>query len=167
MSVGLEAIRERMAGYLTGKGVVADAAWPGEDRMCRDEPVVAVSLKSCQVGPAGFQDYLGERYNEETGLWEELYGRRAKLIFGLNLYAPAGGDGARLQTAFDILAAALAQGGPEGLAVEEFSCGETVFDGKARLLMRPAQAVCAAYLYAVAQPGGIFTDFELRGGMNV
>ena len=67
---------------------------------------------------------------------------------------------------FEDYTAALAQGGPEGLAVEEFSCGETVYDQQARLLKRPAQAVCAGDLCAAAGPDGVFTEFEVRGGMK-
>ena len=166
MSAGLEAIRERMAEYLKGQGVAAVPAWPGAARERQDGPVTAVSLRRCQTGPAGFQDYLGERYNESTGLWEEWYGRQATLTFGLDLYAPARGDGEALQAAFDALAAALLAGGPPELPVQEFSCGETVYDREARLLKRPAEAVCQAYLGAAERPGGIFTDFELRGGIK-
>ena len=71
MSTGLEAIRERMADYLTARGVRAVTAWPGEARPEQLEPAVVVSLRGCRVGPAGFQDYLGERYDEQTGLWED------------------------------------------------------------------------------------------------
>ena len=65
-----------------------------------------------------------------------------------------------------MLAAALLAGGPPELPVQEFSCGETVYDREARLLKRPAEAVCQVYLCAAEQPGGIFTDFELRGGIK-
>ena len=166
MSTGLEAIRERMADYLTARGVRAVTAWPGEARPEQLEPAVVVSLRGCRVGPAGFQDYLGERYDEQTGLWEELYGRKAKLTFGLDLYAPAREDGMELQTAFDTLAAALMEDGPRGLEVLEFSCGETEYDSQARLLKRPAQAVCQTWLYSTPQSGELFLDFELRGGWN-
>ena len=167
MSTGLERIRERMTDYLTARGVAVVTAWPEGGRQELDGPVVVVSLRGCQAGPAGFQNYLGERYNEETGLWEELYGRKATLTFGLDLYAPVRGDGADLQQAFDTLAAALAEDGPEGLTVKEFSCGESQYDGAARLRKRTALAVCEAYLYAVARGGELFTDFELRGGLQV
>lgn len=166
MSVALDAIRERMADYLNAQGVEAVTAWPEQARTRRAGPVAVVSLRACQAGPAGFQDYLGERYNEKTGLWEELYGRKAVLTFGLDLYAPAEGDGADLQAAFDALAAALALGGPEGLTVQEFSCGETAYDGQARLRKRPVQAVCQTYLCTAAQPGEAFLEFELRGGLK-
>jgi hypothetical protein len=155
-----------MADYLTTQGIDAVTAWSGQERLRRSEPVAVVSLRGCQVGPAGFQDYLGEQYDQETGLWKELYGRKAELTFGLDLYAPADGSGADLQAAWDRLAEALTRGGPEGLAVREFSCGETAYDTSARMLKRTAQAVCEGYLYAVAQPGEDFVEFELRGGLK-
>lgn len=166
MSVGLADIRERMVQYLAARGVEAAAAWPEGRRPELRKPVTAVSLRECKAGPAGFQNYLGERYNEETGMWEELYGRSASLTFGLDLYAPAEGGGAALQAAFDALAEALAQGGPEGLSVEEFSCGETEYDKNGRLLKRTAQAVCRAYLCTAEGAGDIFVEFELRGGLE-
>lgn len=167
MSVGMEAIRERMAEYLRSQGVNAVAAWPDSPRLEGESPVTVVSLRGCQAGPAGFQDYLGERYNEATGLWEELYGRKAKLTFGLDLYGSEREDGGAMQRAFDQLAGALTQSGPDGLTVREFSCGETEYDKSARRMKRHAQAVCTAWLYAVARPGGEFLDFELRGGIKV
>lgn len=166
MSTSLQAVRERMADYLNSCGVPALTAWPSQERTELEGPVVVVSLRGGKASPAGFQDYLGERYNQETGLWEELYGRKAQLTFGLDVYDRRDGDGERLQTAFDALAHALTQGGPEGLSLLEFSCGETEYDQDARLLRRSAQAVCQAYFYAVAQENGLFTDFELRGVVN-
>ena len=129
MSGGLENIREQMVDYLKEQGVQAFAAWPAGERPVQEGALVVVSLRGCQAGPAGFHHYLGERYDESTGLWQELYGRKAALTFGL-------------------------------------ACGETVYDGQAKRMKRPAQVVCQAYLYAAAQPGGLFTDFELRGGIK-
>ena len=50
--------------------------------------------------------------------------------------------------------------------MQEFSCGETEYDAGARLRRRKAEAVCDAWLYAAAQAGGEFLDFELRGGLK-
>ena len=88
MSAGMEQIRAQMAEHLNSHGVVAVTAWPDSGRTEEDRVVAVVSLRGCQVGPAGFQNYLGERYDQETGLWQERYGRRARLTFGLDLYAP-------------------------------------------------------------------------------
>ena len=163
MSGGLDRIREKLAAYLTEQGVAAVTAWPAQERLLREGPVTAVTLRACQAGPAGFQSYLGERYNQETEQWEEIYGRKVKLTFGLDLYAPAGTGEAALQSALDALAQACAGAGPEGFSLQEFSSGETVYDEGSRLLRKPAQGVCTVCLYAVAEPGGAFLDFEIRG----
>ena len=163
MSGGLERIREKMADYLNRQGVDAAAAWPDRERLRWDRAVAAVTLRGCQAGPAGFQSYLGERYNQETGQWEELYGRKAALTFGLDLYAPAGAGEGVLQTALDALALACAGAGPEGFTLQTFSSGETVYDREERLLRKPVQAVCTVFLYGTAEPGGTFLDFTIRG----
>lgn len=166
MSTALETAREVMAQYLTEHGVQAVTAWRKEEREHLSQCVAVVSLRKCQVSPGGFQDYLGERFREETGRWEEQYGRQAVLTFGLDLYAPESAGGEKLQEALDMMTAALLAGGPEGGPVQEFSCGEIVFDREARLLKLPVQAVCRTFLCAAAQQSGAFTEFELRGGMK-
>ena len=138
-------------------------AWTGRERERLTRPTAVVSVRKCQVGPAGFQDYLGERFDRDSGQWTELYGRKAELTFGLDLYAPPSTGEAGLQAAFDKLMEALAGGGPGGLILREVSCGETGYDTAGRLLKRSVQAVYDTYLYAVAQPGGAFLDFEIRG----
>ena len=163
MSVGLEQVREEMARYLREKGVRARTAWPPERPRELDRPEVLVSLRGCRMGPGGFQDYLGERYDERSGRWEERYGKRAQLTLGLDIYAPEREDGEAVQSAFDALAGVLVLGGPEGLDLQEFSCGQTAWDGESRRLKRPVEAVCTAWLCAVTDAGGVFVDFELRG----
>ena len=163
---GLEQLREKLAEYLRERGVDARAAWPPGDRERVTGPVVPVSLRGCRTERAGFQDYLGERFNEETGLWEEVYGKKAEITFGLDIYAPAEADGAELQAAFEALAAALAAGGPEGFSVGELSCGETAYDRESRLLRRPVQLKSLVWVYATGRDGGLFTDFIIRGGLK-
>ena len=163
MKGGLEQLREQMAEYLTACGVPATAAWPAEERLRREGPVAAVTLKGCQAGSAGFQSYLGERYNPESGQWEEIYGRKVRLTFGLDLYAPPQAGETALQTALDALAQACAGAGPEQMSLQEFSSGETAYDKDSRLLRKPAQALCTVYLYAARQADGQFLDFEIRG----
>lgn len=163
MSAGLEKICREMADYLNKMGVPAAVEFPAVPRREREEAVAVVSLRKCKVGPSGFQNYLGDRYDPETGRWEERYGRKAELTFGLDLYAPEKGEGEAVQTAFDALAGALLTEGPEGLELKELSCGQTVRDGECRRLKRPVEAVFDAYLSAAADGSGAFTDFELRG----
>lgn len=166
MSGAVEVIRARMTRYLQEQGIHAVAAWPLDERRKQEGAVVAVSVRKCQSGPAGFQDYLGELFNEESGQWEELYGKKVQLTIGLDLYADAQAGEQAIQTCFDQLAQALQEGGPEGLRIQSLSCGETGFDRGGRMLKRTAQAECAAYFYAVTEPGGAFLDFEIRGGIK-
>ena len=158
-----QAVREQMAAFLRQQGVDAVCAYPEERRRQRSGPVAAVSLRACQGGPGGFRDYLGERYDESTGQWQELYGRRVTLTFGLDLYGESAGE---LQTAYDRMAEAFQWEGPAGLALRELSCGETEYDQGGQLLRRPVEAVYEACLYAAAEPGGLFQDFEIRGGLE-
>ena len=152
----LDTVRERMAGFLRERGVAAVCAGPDRARPRPAGAVAAVSLRSCEGGPAGFRDYLGERWNRESGQWEELYGRRVKLTFGLDLYAARG---AEAQAAFDRVAAAIHQEGPDGLKVLAFSSGALEYVEEWRLFLCPAQAVCEGWLCAVAQEEGAFPDF--------
>ena len=157
MSTELEQIRERVTEFLNSRGVSAVTAWPMAPRR---EPERTVE-------PGGLQNYLGDRFDEETGRWEERYGRKARLTLGLDLYAPEKGDGQAVQRAFDKLVQVFLLEEPEGLAVEELSCGETVRDGESRRLKRPVDVVCTAWLSAGTDAGGAFTDFDLRGVMKV
>lgn len=160
---GLEELREATAEYLQARGVDAVTAWSSAERVRRTDAVAVVSLRGCEGGPAGFRDYLGERYDPERKVWEELYGRRAELTLGLDLYAPKSGGEAGCAALFAKLSEALADGGPEGLSVRELCCGETEYDSQLGLFRCQAEAVCGVYLYAAAEAGGTFTDFIVKG----
>lgn len=160
---GLDRIREHMTTFLTGRGVEAITAWPDGERKRLSGPLAAVSVRACEGGPSGFRDYLGERYDTASGQWQELYGRKIRVTFGLDLYAPREGGAAGCQALFDALAGAMEAGAPEGLQLYTFSRGAVEFDRETGLFHCPAEAECGAYLYAVADEGGAFLDFEVRG----
>lgn len=162
-----QTVRERVAAFLNQNGVEAVCAYPDSRRTRRTGVVAAVSVRACQGGPEGFRDYLGERYDQESGQWQELYGRKIVLTFGLDLYAPQGCGAAGIQETFDRMAEALQREGPPGLTLQELSCGETEFDQGAGLYHRTVEAVCRGYLYAVAQEGGTFLDFIVRGESRI
>lgn len=163
MSTGLETLRQMVANYLNRKGVPAVTAWADTPRLELERPFVVVSLRKCKVESSGFQNYLGERYDSQDGRWVERYGKKAQLTLGLDIYASdrSGGDG--IQSAFDTLADALLLDGPDGLDLQELSCGQTTWDRSNRRLKRPAEAVFSTYLCAVTSGDGAFTDFILRG----
>lgn len=165
MNKSVQGLTGAFAAYLAQRGCRAVPAWDTGSRRAMDGPAAVVSLRGCRAVSMGFQDYLGQRRREDGG-WEELYGREAVLTFGLDLYAPEGTEDDAFQEQLDRLSSALLTGAPEGLEVKEFSWGELAFDARQRLLRQSAQAVCRACLCAAEQAGGVFTDFELRGGMK-
>ena len=106
MSGALETLRQAVAAALNAGGVNAVAAMEPEARRRWDGPVAAVSLAGEECGPGGFQHYLGVWKIPDTGLEEEVYGRKAQFTLDLDLYAPrSGGEGA----CRDALAQALEQ----------------------------------------------------------
>ena len=159
MSVGLEHIRRQMADYLNAHGVPAALSWPGTPREERGGPVVLVSLRGCRAGPAGFHNYMGERFNPDTGHWEEVYGRKAELTFGLDLYAASA---TQVQRGLDLLTDAL-QEGPGGFQPLGFSAGETVYKSDMKRYFCPVEARFGAWAVAVTREDGSFLDFEVKG----
>lgn len=160
---GLEEFRQETAEFLRARGVDAVTAWDYRARVRRTQPVVAVSLRGCQVGPAGMRDYLGERFAPETGRWEELYGTLAEITLGLDIYGPRALGERGCAEVFSRLAEALGGGGPEGLRVKSLTCGETSYVEREDLFRCEAQAVFRVYLYAAADGDGVFSDFVIRG----
>lgn len=164
MSAGLEHVRQEMARWLRERGVEARTAWePGRPREL-EGPEVLVSLQRCRLEPAGLSDYLGERTDPQSGGPEPVFGRRAELTLGLDLYVPLRMGGEGMQAALDALAGAVLEGGPRGMELREFSCGEMGYDESGRLLRRRAQAVCGCWVCSHGGPEGVFLEFELRGG---
>ncbi len=163
MSLGLDEVRELMVSHLEECGLSVVTAWNNEGRQFDGVPVVAVSLRKCSAGQSGFANYLGERFNDVTNLWEEIYARKMSVTLGLDIYAPVGVGEEAVIAVFDQLVEALTQSAPSGMNLEEFSCGETQYDQEERLLKRTVEAQCALYLYAVATAGETFLDFKVKG----
>lgn len=149
-----------LARWLERQGLPAVTAWPEERRRASGACVAAVSLRALESGPAGYQDYLGERFNEDSGQWEEVYGRRASLTFGLDLYAPTAKEAA---AALERLGEILDGGGPEGMSPAGFSAGECVYQSESRRYFCPVQARFQVWTVAAAREDGAFLDFEIKG----
>ena len=160
---GLEELRRELAEYLNGQDVSAVTAWENGRRARREGPVAVVSIRACTGGPAGFQDYLGERLDEDSGKWEEWYGRKAEITFGVDVWAPRAGGGEACAAHVSRIAQALTLGGPAGVKFREVSCGETEFEEKEGLFHCPVRAVGTVFLFAKADESGTFTDFTVKG----
>ena len=157
---GVQELRQRLAQHLESKGLEAVTAWGESKRVRPGGAVAAVSLRAMESGQPGFQNYLGERYNTESGCWEELSGKRVELTFGLDLYAATAEE---VQAGLDTLSAALSDSGPEGMEPVSFSTGETVYKQEDRRYFCPVQARFGVWAVATAREDGAFLDYEVRG----
>lgn len=155
----LSELRDSLADYLRQKGLNAVAAW-GEQRRVRNGAAVAVSLRRLEGGDAGFQNYLGERFDEASGQWEELYGRRAELTMGLELHAPTM---AELHRCLERLAEALRQGSPDGFGEAELTVEEPAYSAEQREYLCAVEARYTVWLEEVHREEEAFLNFEVRG----
>lgn len=155
----LSELRDRLADYLKGHGLNAMPSY-GEQRRLRGGGAVAVSLRRLEDGEAGFWNYLGERFDEADGQWEELYGKRAALTMGLELHAPTM---AELHRCLEKLLGALQQGSPDGFGTAELTVEEPFYSGEQREYLCAVQARYTVWFKAVQREEDSFLNFEVRG----
>ena len=157
---GVGELSQTLAQWLEKQGLSAVTAWPDEKRRRSDEAIAAVSLRALESGPAGYQDYLGERFDQDRGEWEELYGKKMTLTFGLDLYAASAQE---VTAALERLGEILSQSGPQGMASVGFSAGETTYQSESRRYFCPVQAKFQVWATATAREEASFLDFVIKG----
>ncbi len=157
---GTSELRQALVQWLKGNGLNALTAWGEDKRLRPGGAVAAVSLRALESGSAGYQDYLGERFDEERGTWEELYGKKWELTFGLDLYAATAQE---VLDALEKLGALLSEGGPAGMAPLGFTAGETAYQAESRRYFCPVQAKFQVWAAATAREDAPFLDFEIKG----
>lgn len=162
----LDELQAELAATLSRNGVQAISSWPEGRRIGADGPVVLVSLEKLNCASAGLQDYLGQRLNEATGQWQDLYGRRAQLTFTLDILAAPRVGAQECRTAFEILVRCLQTEKPAGLSVRELASEELEYDEKEGLLKLRCRLKCEGWLCAAGHEAGTFLDFILRGDVN-
>lgn len=162
----LDELQERLAAFLKQHGVPAMASWPKERRRDGEEPIVLVSLDKLDCGPAAMQDYLGQALDEESGMWMELYGRKAKMTFTLDVLARPSVGMQACRAAFDEVLRVFQREKPVGLTVSELKGEEPKYDEKEGLLRLRCQLECIGWLYAAGDEAGTFLDFTLKGDVN-
>ncbi len=163
----LAALGGQMTDYLTAAGIPAVTAWPQQARPERTGPVAVVQVKEVETTGAGFQNYLGQQYDDESRQWTERYGQRVTVKFLLTLYSPKAAGEAGCRALLDQVAAALLQGGPAGFPVEKWSVGETAFDQRSGMFWGKLQAVCRGMLVAVTEESGALVGVEVKGEVIV
>ncbi|MBO5340377.1 MAG: hypothetical protein J6A62_05215 [Oscillospiraceae bacterium] len=162
----LDSLQGALAGFLEERGVPAMACWPEGRRKRLEGPVVLVSLKELECSPAGLQDYLGEKLDEATGQWKELYGRRARLVFALDIIAPPGTPAEECRSLFEQMVRVFQTHKPGGLTVQEMTAKELEYDEQEGLVKLSSELGCDGWLCAWGDEAGTFLDFTLRGDVN-
>ena len=160
-------IMQTVARWLAERGIPARSAWDGAPCERLNGVCVVVSMKKYAAHPGGFENYLGERYDDGRGAWEEVYGKRVELELGLDLYAPENCTEQETQRVLESMVSALTLEPPDGLRVGEILCGEVGREEALCCLKREVTAKCTAWLQATCEDGGEFLDFELRGGWKI
>jgi len=166
MTAALTALREAMTAFLTARGIRALSAWPGRGRLVRSAPLAVVQMGQVEARPMGFQNYLGQVYDQEAGQWRERYGQQVEVTFRLDLYSPekTGEEGCRML--LDQAAGAFQTGGPAGLSVEKWTMEEPSFDQESGMFRGKLSAVCRGTLEAVSDEEGAFLGFIVKGGLD-
>jgi len=162
----LEELQGQLTAFLNQRGMQAMASWPQERRQDKEGPVILVSLERLDCGPAAMQDYLGQVLDEKTGMWQEMYGRRATMTFALDVLAVPGVGAQACRTVFGQMMRAFQREKPVGLSVRELTGQEPEYDEKEGLIRLRCHLECSGWLCAVGDEAGTFLDFALRGDVN-
>ena len=162
----LEQVQKQLADFLVAHGVQAMAAWPEERRCGPEQPVVLVSLDKLDCGPAAMQDYLGQRLDEESGQWRDLYGRKAQMTLALDVLAGPKAGMQACRGVFAQVVQAFQTEKPAGLTVRSLTGEEPEYDEKEGLLRLRCRLECAGWLYCAGEEAGTFLDFILKGDVN-
>ena len=163
MTGALNTLRQSVVELLREYGLYAVTAMEPDSRKRWDGPVAAVSLSRVVCAAGGFRDYLGLRYNRDTGNEDEIYGRAVELTLSLDLYAPRNGGESACQQALGVMAEALTCHGAGGLSVGELHTESVEFLERDGLYRLPVKCTCKGWLVAAVDSSGAFVDFEVKG----
>ena len=100
MSGGLDRIREKLAAYLNEQGVAAVTAWPAQERLLREGPVTAVTLRACQAAQRELEGRLRPELTPED--CESAFVPAAAWMALAWLNTGTGGEGITSFTAGDV-----------------------------------------------------------------
>lgn len=160
-------LREEMAALLRTAGIAVREAFPVAARRESREPFVLLSLKEMESMEGGFLSYLGERYCVETQEYEEVYGRKLRLCFGLDVYAPKAKGAEGGQALMEQIGDLVTTQAPLGLSGLRLSWGEATFEKGADLFRREGKLFAEGLLYLLREEGGRFLSFEVKGGITL
>ena len=85
-------------------------------------------IHKAELAHAGLMNYLGERYDAESGRTVEVYGRKLKMAASLDVYAPRRKGARGCEQTAEAVSEALLDGLPDGLTLDELSWEKTEWD---------------------------------------
>lgn len=155
-----EEFQQALVSHLRANGLEAVTAWEERARVRPDRAVAAVSQRGLKSSPPSFQNYLGERFNGESGRWEELYGRQTELVMGFDLYASTA---AEVRRGLERLTVCFGGERVSGLELKELSVGEIVYRQENREFMCPVEGRFTFWSTEIYGEDGSFLSFEVKG----
>lgn len=160
-------VRAEIVSRLRNAGIEAVQAYEDE-RFCeRSAPVVAVGARQTELTDAGLMNYLGERYDAESGRTVEVYGRKLKMTVALEAYAPRRRGARSCERTAEAASEALLENAGEGITLETLAWEKTEWDEEYGMFVRRGTARCTAYFVATAdEESAVLTDFILKGVMQ-
>ena len=163
----IESVVSAVCAALSEKtGNTSIKVYPAGAKKRYETPVITVGLKAGSGVSAGFAEYLGERYDEETASRFETYGKRLDLTLGIGVYSPNNAQyGAEkcLEAVSIIMGSASAF--QPGIRVKRMTCGETGFDVSTGMFLCPVELECTCVFYADRTGDEEITSFRLKGEM--
>lgn len=159
----LAMLRESMTEFLTEQGLRALSAWPQEARTARTAPLILVRLGQAEAGAAGFDQYLGQRYDQPTRTWTEAYGCALEVTYVLTLYSPEETGEVGCRDLLEQVAALFLRGRPGGLPVTGWSMGETAFHRESGMYRGDLRVRCRAVLTQEDSGDQVFRGFDVKG----
>ncbi|MDO4815171.1 MAG: hypothetical protein Q4A83_01015 [Bacillota bacterium] len=148
---------------LEDEGIPAVRKYPG-CVLDRSTAAVAVSLKAGSITASGYGNYMG--IYEKNGDIKELYGHRAELKIGMEIYTPAAADKAEIQCTKLLNDICSCIGGISGVKLKSFEGGEAKYDSETEMFRCESTVEVTVYLVCNREERGRFTDFVLKGELK-
>ena len=143
-------------------GVNAMAAYPECAADHHGGTAVAVGVKSGKMLSSGAGEYLGLEKREDGGE-RELYGFALELVMLLDVFAE---DALGCSGVISRLSALMGSM-PCGIRVQSLSWGESEADPFTGMFCCRCEMHCTAHLAAAETDSGEFTDFVLKGTVEI
>jgi len=159
---GLNQVRDAVIRTLRDAGLPAVAAYDGAAKRY-DGAVASVDVAEAVGKPGGFDSYLGQVYDPDSGTVAERYGRRLDVTLSVEVRAPTA---SACEEGCERAAEALLSGGlPSGLRLGEQSWEGVSWDKSNQMFLRKGRAVGRAFFTATAEEGSdvLLRDFILKG----